>query len=140
LRQDLLNQIQRMTAGQVMERAAEGLPKLWTIHHALKLRREHPEWFNAAAGYVPLGVTGKKSHHAIAFQRGEFVATVVPRWSQKLGSDWGDTAVELPAPRNKGEKWRWANRLTGRAVDGGRVAVADLLRDFPVALLTREEL
>jgi (1->4)-alpha-D-glucan 1-alpha-D-glucosylmutase len=139
LRQDLLNQIQRMTAGQVMERAAEGLPKLWTIHHALKLRREHPEWFNAAAGYVPLGVTGKKSPHVIAFQRGESVATVVPRWSLKLGSDWGDTAVELPASRNKDEKWRWANRLTGRAVDGGRVAVTDLLRDFPAALLTRED-
>src|SRR6201999_4198716 len=41
LRCDLLKQVQRMAAGQVLERASEGLPKLWTIHHALKLRREH---------------------------------------------------------------------------------------------------
>ncbi len=91
LRHDLLKQMQRMTARQVMERACEGLPKLWTIHHALKLRREHPEWFNAAAGYTPLAVTGKKREHAIAFLRGDAVVTVVPRWSMKLGSDWADT-------------------------------------------------
>jgi (1->4)-alpha-D-glucan 1-alpha-D-glucosylmutase len=139
LRYDLLQQIQRMTAGQVMERAPEGLPKLWTIHHALKLRREHPEWFNAAAGYIPLGVTGKKSHHAIAYLRGESVVTVVPRWSLKVGADWGDTAVELPVQKGNAEPWRWANRLTGRAVDAGRVTLSDLLRDFPVALLTRED-
>jgi (1->4)-alpha-D-glucan 1-alpha-D-glucosylmutase len=139
LRRDLLKEIQRMTAGQVMERASEGLPKLWTIHHALKLRRERPEWFNATAGYIPLGVTGKKSHHAIAYLRGESVVTVVPRWSLKLGADWGDTAVELPVKKGSGEPWRWANRLTGRAVDGGRVTLSDLVRDFPVALLTRED-
>jgi (1->4)-alpha-D-glucan 1-alpha-D-glucosylmutase len=139
LRHDLLKQVQRMAAGQVLERASEGLPKLWTIHHALKLRREHPEWFNAAAGYTPLAVSGKKNQHAIAFLRGDSVVTVVPRWSMKLGSDWADTTVELPVDPNNNGRFRWANRLTGRALEGGRVAVADLLRDFPIALLTREQ-
>jgi (1->4)-alpha-D-glucan 1-alpha-D-glucosylmutase len=136
-RHDLLQQMQGMTTGQVMERASEGLPKLWTIHHALKLRREHPEWFNAAAGYTPLVVAGKKSQHAIAFLRGDAVVTVVPRWSMMLRSDWADTTVELPAIQNNNGRSRWRNRLTGRAVEGERVAVADLLHDFPVALLTR---
>ena len=138
LRHDLLQQIQRMTAGQVMERAPEGLPKLWTIHHALKLRREHPEWFNAAAGYTPLTVAGKKAQHAIAFLRGDAVVTVVPRWSMILGPDWADTTVELPAVQNNNGRSRWTNRLTGRAIEGGRVAVADLLGGFPIALLTHD--
>jgi (1->4)-alpha-D-glucan 1-alpha-D-glucosylmutase len=138
LRCDLLKQVQRMTAGQVMERAPEGLPKLWTIHHALKLRREQPDWFGAAADYMPLAVTGKKQQHAIAFLRGDAVVTVVPRWSMTLGTDWGDTSIELPLGSDQ-HKYRWANRLTGRAIEGGRIALGDLLRDFPVALLTREE-
>jgi maltooligosyltrehalose synthase len=32
----------------------------------------------------------------------------------------------------------WRNELTGEAVAGGEVRVADLLARFPVALLTKE--
>jgi maltooligosyltrehalose synthase len=55
-----------------------------------------------------------------------------------LGTDWSDTTVELPFPSATQTRYRWANRLTGRAVEGRRIALNDLLRDFPVALLTRE--
>jgi (1->4)-alpha-D-glucan 1-alpha-D-glucosylmutase len=139
LRTDLLKQVQSMIASQVMERAPEGLPKLWTIHHALKLRRERPEWFGAAAGYTPLTVTGTKSEHAIAFQRGDSVVTVVPRWTMTLATDWSDTAIDLPSQENQNNQSRWINRLSGRAVEGGRIALADLLREFPVALLARQQ-
>ena len=47
-----------------------------------------------------------------------------------LAVKWDETSVLLP----EGE---WTNRLTGAVVDGGRVAMADLLQDFPVALLVR---
>jgi len=33
---------------------------------------------------------------------------------------------------------QWKNRLTGAEVEGGRVLVGELLKTFPVALLTRE--
>jgi (1->4)-alpha-D-glucan 1-alpha-D-glucosylmutase len=115
-----------------MERIDEGLPKLWTIHHALNLRRQHPEWFGAESAYQPLEAVGTKRAHVIACQRGENVITVVSRLSVTLRARWGDTAVMLPA----GE---WRNLLSGATVEGGRVAVEALLRDFPTALLVPEE-
>jgi (1->4)-alpha-D-glucan 1-alpha-D-glucosylmutase len=118
-------------AARVMARAEEGMPKLWVVHQSLLLRREHPEWFGAEAGYTPIAVEGARSDYAIAYLRGERVATVVPRWTTKLSGAWRDTAVLL-------SQGVWVNRLTGAVVDGGRVALRTLLREFPVALLVRE--
>ncbi|HWB33217.1 MAG TPA: malto-oligosyltrehalose synthase [Acidobacteriaceae bacterium] len=118
-------------AAESLRRADEGLPKLWTIHTALKLRRERPQSFGAEAGYMPLTVQGPKREHAIAFLRGGDVVTVVPRLSHLLGDAWQGTAVELP-------QRKWINRLTGARISGGKTLLEDLLRDFPVALLVRE--
>jgi len=59
------------------------------------------------------------------------VATVVPRLGHLLGGDWQKTTVELP-------DGQWKNWLTGSFCTGGKVAVGELLEDFPVALLVRE--
>jgi len=131
LRRELLEQMQPLTATQVMERIREGLPKLWTVHKALVLRREYPHLFSPEAGYAPLSLRGAKAEHAIAFLRGDAVMTVVPRLPQTLAEQWGDTTMELP-------QGSWTNRMDGRVISGGRVALADLLREFPVALLVRE--
>jgi len=135
LRAKLLREIKGLpackAAQETLRRTDEGLPKLWTIHTALCLRRERPESFGAAAAYTPLRMEGAKAAHAIAYLRGEEVATIVPRLVRMLGGDWQRTAVELPS----GE---WTNRLTGVRVSGGRVDMAEALRDFPVALLVRE--
>jgi (1->4)-alpha-D-glucan 1-alpha-D-glucosylmutase len=135
LRAKLLHEIKRMPAAEAakdaMRRAEEGLPKLWTIHQALCLRRERPDSFGADAAYTPLKVEGEKADHAIAFMRGTGVVTVVPRLVSRLGGNWGQTSVELP----QGD---WVNRLTGATVAGGRVAMSELLRDFPVALMVKE--
>ena len=120
-------------ATQVMARADEGLPKMWTIHRALEVRRERPEVFGAEGVYVPLVVEGTKSEHVIAYLRGDKVATVVPRLTMKMAGAWRRTMVVLP-------EGRWRNRLTNDAVAGGRVAVEELLKRFPVALLVREEI
>jgi (1->4)-alpha-D-glucan 1-alpha-D-glucosylmutase len=118
-------------ASRVMERAEDGMPKMWTIFHALQLRREHPEWFGPEVAYTPLIAEGAKRDHVIAYLRGDAVATVVPRLTARLLSAWRDTSVELP-------EGRWRNRLTGELVTGGRVAMKSLLKDFPVALLVKE--
>ena len=135
VRKRLLCELKRMrvedVAAQVMLRADEGLPKMWTIHKALELRRERPDCFGAEAEYTPLEVDGDKHDHVIAYLRGEDVVTVVPRLTLKLGGVWKDTIVVLP-------KGRWRNRLTGGSVAGGVITMRLLLKDFPVALLVRE--
>jgi (1->4)-alpha-D-glucan 1-alpha-D-glucosylmutase len=135
LRRKLLRELQALSgeniASEIMRRADEGLPKLWTIHQALLLRREKPECFDAGAAYTPLLAEGLRAEHVIAFQRGGSVITVVPRWTAKLGYLFKRTVLKLPG----GE---WKNRLTGAMFAGGRVEVEDLLSDFPVALLVRE--
>jgi (1->4)-alpha-D-glucan 1-alpha-D-glucosylmutase len=114
-----------------MEQADVGLPKMWTIHQALQLRLERPEWFGAWAAYTPLDVEGPKAEHVIAYLRGDAVATVVPRLTTKVAGGWRRTTVALPAGR-------WVNRLTNSMVEGGKVLVEGLLKDFPVALLVRD--
>jgi (1->4)-alpha-D-glucan 1-alpha-D-glucosylmutase len=136
VRKRLLCELKKMTgndvAAQVMTRADEGLPKMWTIHKALEVRRERPDCFDAEAEYTPVEVDGAKHDHVIAYMRGEDVVTVVPRLTVKLDESWKDTIVVLP-------KGRWRNRLTGGVVTGGVISVKLLLKDFPVALLVRED-
>jgi (1->4)-alpha-D-glucan 1-alpha-D-glucosylmutase len=59
------------------------------------------------------------------------VATVVPRWTIKLGDSWAATTITLP-------QGNWTNMLTGDIIGGGRIRIQALLRRFPVALLVRE--
>jgi (1->4)-alpha-D-glucan 1-alpha-D-glucosylmutase len=135
MRAKLLHEIKRMPAGEAaaeaLRRADEGLPKMWTIHRALCLRREKPQSFGAEAAYEGLRVTGSKAFHAIAYMRGQDVVTIVPRLMRLLGDAWGQTTVKLPAGR-------WTNCLTGASIEGGKVSIGELLSDFPVALLVRE--
>lgn len=134
-RRQLLDQLRQFTgpdaAVQIMARGEDGLPKMWVIHRALLLRREHPEWFSSSAGYTPLTVEGARWNHIIAFMRGDSVVTVAPRWTTKVGGAWRDTTLLLP-------QGVWTNRLTGVTIEGGRVLLRTLLSDFPVALLVRE--
>jgi (1->4)-alpha-D-glucan 1-alpha-D-glucosylmutase len=74
----------------------------------------------------------------VAFARtadGEpLVATVVTRLAlalERLGG-WGEHTVVLP----EGE---WRDVLSGRAVAGGPVRLAELLRSLPVCLLVRQD-
>ena len=55
-----------------------------------------------------------------------------PRLPIRLGGEWDGTALAL-------SERRWVNELTGEEVPGGKVAVAGLLRQFPVALLSRAD-
>jgi len=136
LRRRLLDELRAMNgdgvAARIMARADEGLPKMWTIYQALSLRREHKQWFSEDAAYTPLVVEGAKREHVIAHLRGDSVAAIVPRLTIKLLGTWRDTAVVLPLGR-------WRNRLTGAAIEGGKVSMRALLKEFPVALLVREE-
>jgi (1->4)-alpha-D-glucan 1-alpha-D-glucosylmutase len=55
------------------------------------------------------------------------LATRLPR-GLELSGGWQDTAIQLDSAMT--------DELTGRAYGPGRVAAAEILRDYPVALLT----
>jgi (1->4)-alpha-D-glucan 1-alpha-D-glucosylmutase len=101
--------------------------KLRVVAGALRARRTHPGSF--AGGYEPLPVSGPAARHAVAYRRGEDVAVVVTRLPVGLArrGGWDATTVTLPAGT-------WTDVLTGREATG---ALADLLAELPVALLTR---
>ncbi len=134
LRRRLLADLKRgMTPEEVLARGDEGLPKLWVIHQGLHLRRRRPGPFGPQGGYEPLRAAGPRAEHAVGFLRGGEVAVVVPRLPLRRGKNWQGTTVELPSGS-------WRDELTGDAVEGGRIAVADLLSRFPVALLVRSSM
>ena len=116
-------------AGLCVELAADladGRAKLYAVSRLLRLRRERPAAF--AADYQTWGAVGDRAGHLFAFVRGGEALTVVPRLTASL-SDWGTTAVPLPA----GE---WADVFTGRR-HRGEVPAGELLALFPVSVLVR---
>ena len=119
----LLDEIREASPEEALARADEGAAKMWLISRLLAQRP-------AGSAYVPLEVGGAKACHAVAFARGEMLV-VVPRLVYRLRGDWGDTAIAIPAGR-------WTNMLTDDRHAGGKdVAVVDLTRRFPVAVLER---
>jgi len=138
LRRKLLDELQGMSPAEILARMDDGMPKLHVIHTALALRCQHPEWFGREAGYTAVLASGAKAAHVASYLRGDRVFTLVPRHTMTLANAWGDTTVTLP-------QGCWRNRLTGESVcipaegEGQERLVADLLREFPVALLTRED-
>ena len=131
LRRRLLSELDGMTAEEIWSRIDEGLPKLWVIRQALKLRQCR-QLLGPESGYQPLVARGEKSAHVVAFARGERAITVVPRLVLKLGGSWGDSTVELPPGR-------WHHTFTDEIFNGGELRIANLLKRFPVALLSRED-
>ena len=135
-RRGLLKELDPLTCAEsaalAMTRMDEGVPKLWTIHRALMLRKRRPEWFGADAEYTPLSASGHAAGHAVVYLRGGSVLTVAPRLPHTRAGAWRGTTIEIP-------QGRWSNELTGETVEGGRAPVETLLKNFPVALLTKEE-
>nr|WP_045234163.1 malto-oligosyltrehalose synthase [Deinococcus pimensis] len=119
----------------------DGAVKLYVSHVALGARAADERLF-AEGDYVPLDA----GEHVLAFARalGRGVAvTVAPRlaltltrgetpWA--LGDAWGDRELPLPAGG------RYVDLMTGREFTASRaktLRLADVLRDFPVALLVK---
>jgi len=115
--------------------AAVGLDaeKLLVTSRALRLRRDHPDWFSA--GYAPLSCEGPAAEHAVAFVRGDHAVTVVTRLPAGLRrrGGWADTALPLP-------DLHWRDVLTGVRHAGTSPPLAELTRRLPVALLIPDQI
>jgi (1->4)-alpha-D-glucan 1-alpha-D-glucosylmutase len=127
----------------------DGRIKIYLTSKALNFRRAYPDLF-LGGDYLPLHVHGPAEGHVVAYarRRGTMWALVaVPRLVTKLCTPgeaplgqavWDDTGILLPrkAPRS------WHNVLTGEVLEAGRSSEAmvldlgDVLRSFPVALLS----
>ena len=102
--------------------------------------------------YLPLATCGQFAERVVAFARhldGRWLIVVAPRLlaglglavgQAPIGAAWGDTVVELPtATAGDGLPAGTCLRdtLSGREhrLAGATLALADLLADFPLALL-----
>lgn len=101
-----------------------GAAKLLLTSRALRLRRDHPEYFSR---YLPVAAYGSHAENVVAFDRGAAV-TVATRLPHGVTDGWGDTSIVLA-------RRPWLEQLTGRRFEGGTVALAELLDRYPVALL-----
>jgi (1->4)-alpha-D-glucan 1-alpha-D-glucosylmutase len=132
LRRRLLSELPHLSVQQIWHRIDEGLPKLWTIYQALRVRHSHAAAFSENASYEPLQANGTKAEHLLAFTRGDRIAALVPRLVWQLDKKWDDSTVEIP-------RANWRNVLSSERFAGGTLLLQDLFRSFPVALLVKDE-
>ena len=117
-----------------------GLTKLFVVKRTLRLRAAMPDAFAPGASYEPLVAAGSRADHLVAFIRGGDAITIAPRLVHTLGTDWGDTTVELPPGTWQDVFATPSTSMTERgdqAGTSGTVLVSDLLSSFPVGLLRR---
>ena len=125
----------------------DGRIKAWVLSRALHTRAAHVRCVDESGSYRPLQVQGRWADHLVAFAReapdGDALVVVAPRLpgavmaggdEPPLASAWGDTAVGLPAQL----RGSWSDVLgRGHLEAGERLAVSEVLRVLPVALLAR---
>jgi (1->4)-alpha-D-glucan 1-alpha-D-glucosylmutase len=134
---------------ELAARWRDGRVKQAVIRRALALRREVPDLF-ARGHHRPIAVTGPMAAHVVAFARccgDAHCIVVVPRLPQRLlgsvdsmtisAEAWGGTMLRLP---DDAVGWTMRDRIGGRRQGrlGRSEPVADVLADFPVALLATE--
>jgi (1->4)-alpha-D-glucan 1-alpha-D-glucosylmutase len=127
-------------AAELLEGWQDGRVKILVTHACLLARGRRPALF-ADGEYVPLEVEGAHAERVCALARvgpdGWAVALaprlVVGLGGVPLGEVWGDTAVVLPP----GAPVSFDDAITGAPAGAkdGRLAVAEVLAVFPVALL-----
>jgi (1->4)-alpha-D-glucan 1-alpha-D-glucosylmutase len=126
--------------GDLLKNLADGRAKLHIIREGLKVRRQLPHLFRGAR-YTPLYADAGMEEKVCAFflrDAKDTVVAVAPRLFTSLMKEsdqsptgeriWRESRLVLP----QGE---YTDVLTGRNIAGGAQRLAELLAEFPVALL-----
>ena len=131
--------------------------KLYVTWKALQCRKQHAAAFQRGA-YVPLSTVGAKSDNVVAFERqGEdcSIVVVTPRLSANLLGEsrdtlckeeiWQDTAITIPDNRVSCYHDVFTAaclpvKMAGSKHENRSIALAEVFRVFPVALLVGEPL
>ncbi|RLK48099.1 malto-oligosyltrehalose synthase [Microbacterium telephonicum] len=124
-RRDLL---ERIDGGWMPPVDDTGAAKLLIVSRTLRLRRDRPDLFTR---YTPMTLAGAASDHAVAFDRGGALAVATRLPVCLAAHGWGDTVLL----RHDGPT---VDAFTGRRFTGGEVPLAELLADYPVALLVAD--
>ncbi len=146
LREALLQAIPAQEPTALVSDWCHGAIKMRITQGGLAARQAHPALFTSGE-YLPLEVRGDQAGRVIAFARlaGDIAAIVVaPIRAMPLLGDggtlliarqaWGETRIVIP----EGLRGKvWTDVLTGASATlENETSVADLLPNFPVALLT----
>lgn len=138
-------------ARRLLTTARDGRIKLFAIARTLHAVRNRAALFQQG-DYLPLEVLGSRRDHICAFARiwkGQWSITVVPRLFVSLLEDgnegplglrtWRDTRVVLPKELGPSRvRQVFTDAFVGGGTPNGDLLVADLLSDFPIALLLNE--
>ena len=143
-RRQALATLPQADAPALLAQWPDGRVKLFVIRALLRFRGEHAELFRQGS-YRPLKVSGTYADSVVAFAR-EFedhaLVVIVPRVASRLqqpfpvGACWENTAVTLADD----QATPWRDLFTGRAArpdERGVVPLANMLSDFPLAVLVR---
>jgi (1->4)-alpha-D-glucan 1-alpha-D-glucosylmutase len=114
--------LERLDAGKAPADLSD--EKLLVVSRALRVRRDHPQWFGAASSYAAVTTSTPR---AVAFARGRSVVSVVSRLVARAPG-WDDENLDLPPGR-------WRDVFTDATYDGGEIALGELFAALPVALL-----
>ncbi|HEX7114450.1 MAG TPA: malto-oligosyltrehalose synthase [Steroidobacter sp.] len=135
---------------QLLEEGDGGRAKLYVTWKLLDFRRREPALF-ASGEYQPLEIEGSAREHVLAFARtheGRSCIVLVPRWTARLlkgvtrlpcgEAVWGETRVVLgDVPVGAATDLFTGREVEAHSAEGGRyLRVAEVLADFPVAVLT----
>jgi (1->4)-alpha-D-glucan 1-alpha-D-glucosylmutase len=126
----------------LLDTKEDGKIKLFLTHQALKARTKYLDVFQKGE-YQPLEVSGKYQDKIIAFARRfsdstaiaiapRFLTSLIQPGDLPLGEIWQDTYINLP-PETASQ---WQDTIADRGIQAdGKLQIAAVLKDFPVALL-----
>lgn len=128
-RRDALASLADASIGDLRDHWADGRVKMLVLARSLQTRREHPDLF-VGGDYLPVD-TGDDRVVAFARRHGDDWAIAFASRFTTRGAPCG--RVELPAAAPH----RWRDAITGATVEarGGALALDEVVRDLPVALL-----
>ena len=154
-RKELLEKVRKLSSAPdaasircMLERPESGAVKMYVISKALCLRKQFPDLFHRGE-YLPLKIGGTKADNLIAFVRrldGRSLLVAVPRLIATLLGDstdppiasdlWKDTHILFPPDGIYCRSYRnmFTDEVLQNSKSSSRIAVAELLGEFPVGL------